>query len=63
MAGAAGIGVFIAFVGAKDSGFISAAPYPTLLQLNTEWPYKTGGCQPARCGYDYLRRGCRMLQA
>lgn len=42
MAGAAGIGVFIAFVGSKDSGFISAAPYPTLTSLTTEWPYKHG---------------------
>eukprot|EP00775_Hariotina_reticulata_P004113 gene4113-4359_t len=43
MSGAAGIGVFIAFVGAKDSGFITAAPFPTLLSLNVEWPYKHGG--------------------
>ncbi|WIA12239.1 hypothetical protein OEZ85_012305 [Tetradesmus obliquus] len=43
MAGAAGIGVFIAFVGMKDSGFIAAAPFPTLVGLNTEWPYKHGG--------------------
>lgn len=42
MSGAAGIGVFIAFVGAKDSGFIAAAPFPTLLGLNVEWPYKHG---------------------
>lgn len=43
MAGAAGIGIFIAFVGAKDSGFIVAAPYPTLLQLNVDNPYVHGG--------------------
>lgn len=44
MAGACGIGVFIAFVGMKDSGFIHATPFPTLVGLNVDWPYKTGGC-------------------
>ncbi|KAF8071270.1 AZG1 [Scenedesmus sp. PABB004] len=43
MAGAAGIGVFIAFVGMKDSGFIVAQPFPTLLGLNVDVPYKHGG--------------------
>jgi AGZA family xanthine/uracil permease-like MFS transporter len=42
MAGAAGIGVFIAFVGAKDMGVIVGAPFPTLLGLNTAWPYSLG---------------------
>lgn len=42
MAGAAGIGVFIAFVGAKDMGVIVQAPFPTLLGLNTAWPYSLG---------------------
>jgi AGZA family xanthine/uracil permease-like MFS transporter len=43
IAGAAGIGVFISFVGLKDCGIISAAPYPTLVGLMTDWPYVHGG--------------------
>ena len=42
LAGACGIGVFISFVGFKDSGFITQAPYPTLLRLNTANQYYQG---------------------
>ena len=40
--GCCGIGVFIAFVGFKDAGFITQAPYPTLLRLNLEDQYHPG---------------------
>jgi AGZA family xanthine/uracil permease-like MFS transporter len=43
MAGACGIGVFIAFVGVKDMGIIVSAPYPTLLKLASSVPYAPGG--------------------
>lgn len=43
MAGAAGIGCFISFVGVKDMGVIVGAPYPTLLSLNLDVPYQIGG--------------------
>ncbi|PNH13010.1 Adenine/guanine permease AZG1 [Tetrabaena socialis] len=43
MAGAAGIGCFITFVGVKDMGLIVAAPFPTLLSLNLGVPYVHGG--------------------
>lgn len=43
IAGACGIGFFISFVGSKDSGIIVGAPYPTALQLMTDWPYVHGG--------------------
>jgi adenine/guanine/hypoxanthine permease len=42
LAGACGIGIFISFVGFKDSGFITQAPYPTLLRLNLENQYNPG---------------------
>lgn len=42
LAGACGIGIFISFVGFKDSGFITQAPYPTLLRLNLENQYVGG---------------------
>lgn len=42
LAGACGIGIFISFVGFKDSGFITQAPFPTLLRLNTENQYDGG---------------------
>lgn len=46
MAGAAGIGVFISFVGVKSMGMIVGAPFPTLLSLNLGWPYTYGGWGP-----------------
>jgi AGZA family xanthine/uracil permease-like MFS transporter len=55
VAGAAGIGVFIAFVGMKDSGFIAAAPFPTLVGLNTDWPYLHGEEQRPGCRAKALR--------
>lgn len=42
IAGSAGIGVFISFVGLKDSGIIVGAPFPTAVQLMTDWPYVHG---------------------
>lgn len=42
LAGACGIGVFIAFVGFKDSGFITQATYPTLVRLNLKNQYLGG---------------------
>ena len=42
LAGACGIGVFIAFVGFKDSGFVTQATYPTLTRLNLENQYLGG---------------------
>jgi adenine/guanine/hypoxanthine permease len=42
LAGACGIGIFISFVGFKDSGFITQGPYPILLRLNLRNQYKGG---------------------
>ena len=42
LAGACGIGIFISFVGFRDSGFITQAPYPTLTRLNLENQYNGG---------------------
>jgi AGZA family xanthine/uracil permease-like MFS transporter len=60
MAGAAGIGVFITFVGVKDMGVIVGAPFPTLLSLNKGVPYTIGGW--GRNGYDskVSFNSCRM---
>eukprot|EP00198_Chlamydomonas_reinhardtii_P009149 XP_001698486.1 xanthine/uracil/vitamin C permease [Chlamydomonas reinhardtii] len=62
MAGAAGIGCFISFVGVKDMGVIVAAPYPTLLSLNLGIPYVHGGW--GKPGYDskVSFNSCRMYQ-
>lgn len=43
MAGASGIGAFIAFVGVKNMGVIVANSWPTLLQLAEYWPYLSDG--------------------
>ncbi|KAK9830128.1 hypothetical protein WJX72_009909 [[Myrmecia] bisecta] len=43
MAGACGIGIFIAFVGLRDMGVIVAAPYPTLTKLASTLPYGPDG--------------------
>ncbi|KIZ07632.1 putative MFS transporter, AGZA family, xanthine/uracil permease [Monoraphidium neglectum] len=51
-AGAAGIGVFITFVGMKGCGFIAPAPYPTYLALNTAWPLKATAGGYGAAGYD-----------
>ncbi|KAG2449606.1 hypothetical protein HYH02_005139 [Chlamydomonas schloesseri] len=62
MAGAAGIGCFISFVGVKDMGVIVAAPFPTLLSLNLGVPYVHGGW--GKPGYDskVSFNSCRMYQ-
>lgn len=51
-AGAAGIGIFITFVGLKGCGFIAAAPYPTYIGLNTAWPLKLDAGGYGKAGYD-----------
>ncbi|GAX80933.1 hypothetical protein CEUSTIGMA_g8368.t1 [Chlamydomonas eustigma] len=43
VAGAAGIGAFIAYVGARDCGVITIAPYPLYTQLMTQWGFTPSG--------------------
>ncbi|KAI8469218.1 MAG: xanthine/uracil/vitamin C permease [Monoraphidium minutum] len=51
-AGAAGIGVFITFVGLRGCGFITAAPYPTYLALNTAWPFTLDAGGFGKAGFE-----------
>lgn len=60
MAGAAGIGVFISFTGLKSMEVIVAAPYPTLVALNENWPYSFSGWGSiAESGIGY--NSCQMF--